>query len=119
MPHPVGRVLTSLVAIACLRAQKGVGPQVTSHVFGLKKVRWKMRSRPAGVRSRRARLGGISSSDNTQSAEVADGTTEGLGENWRWLTEDAGCEWALRTVDRVCEAIENAAPTEPEVKSKL
>ncbi|BGP42262.1 hypothetical protein JCM10449v2_006267 [Rhodotorula kratochvilovae] len=34
----VGRVLTSVVAIACLRAQGGVGPQVTSHVFGLRKA---------------------------------------------------------------------------------
>lgn len=33
----VGRVLTSVVAMACLRAQQGVGLQVTSHVFGLKK----------------------------------------------------------------------------------
>ena len=31
-----GRVLTSIVAIACLRAQTGVGPQVLSHVFGLR-----------------------------------------------------------------------------------
>ncbi|GAA6029135.1 hypothetical protein JCM8097_001616 [Rhodosporidiobolus ruineniae] len=34
----VGRILTSVVAIACLRAQGGVGPQVTSHVFGLLKA---------------------------------------------------------------------------------
>jgi hypothetical protein len=34
----VGRVLASLVAIACLRAQTGVGPQVLSHVFGLRKA---------------------------------------------------------------------------------
>lgn len=37
-PMKVGRVLTSLVALACLRAQTGVGPQVTSHVFGLRKA---------------------------------------------------------------------------------
>jgi hypothetical protein len=37
-PLRVGRVLTSLAAIACLRAQTGVGPQVTSHVFGLRKA---------------------------------------------------------------------------------
>ncbi|KIW52301.1 hypothetical protein, variant [Exophiala xenobiotica] len=37
-PIKVGRVLTSLVAIACLRAQTGVGPQVTSHIFGLRKA---------------------------------------------------------------------------------
>ncbi|KAK0625401.1 hypothetical protein B0T17DRAFT_463694, partial [Bombardia bombarda] len=33
----VGRNLTSVVAIASLRAQTGVGPQVLSHVFGLRK----------------------------------------------------------------------------------
>ncbi|MBE3046696.1 hypothetical protein IMZ48_30025, partial [Candidatus Bathyarchaeota archaeon] len=33
-----GRILTSLVAIACLRTQTGVGPQVLSHVFGLRKA---------------------------------------------------------------------------------
>ena len=34
----VGRVLTSVVAVACLRAQTGVGPWVLSHVFGLRKA---------------------------------------------------------------------------------
>lgn len=34
----VGRVLTSLLAISCLRAQTGVGPQVISHIFGLRKA---------------------------------------------------------------------------------
>ncbi|KEF52780.1 uncharacterized protein A1O9_11197 [Exophiala aquamarina CBS 119918] len=34
----VGRVLTSLVAISCLRSQTGVGPQVVSHCFGLRKA---------------------------------------------------------------------------------
>lgn len=34
----VGRVLTSVVAVSCLRAQTGVGPQVLSHVFGLRKA---------------------------------------------------------------------------------
>jgi hypothetical protein len=38
MPATVGRVLTSIVAVACLRAQTGVGPQVVSHVFGLRKA---------------------------------------------------------------------------------
>jgi hypothetical protein len=37
-PARTGRVLTSLIAIACLRAQTGVGPQVLSHVFGLRKA---------------------------------------------------------------------------------
>lgn len=34
----VGRLRTSLVAIAALRAQGGVGPQVTSHAWGLIKA---------------------------------------------------------------------------------
>ncbi|KAF1996395.1 hypothetical protein P154DRAFT_498764 [Amniculicola lignicola CBS 123094] len=34
----VGRILTSVVAVACLRAQTGVGPQVISHLFGLRKA---------------------------------------------------------------------------------
>lgn len=34
----VGRLATSVVAVACLRAQTGVGPQVTSHLFGLRKA---------------------------------------------------------------------------------
>ena len=39
-PHGAngGRVLTSVVAVACLRAQTVVGPQVLSHVFGLRKA---------------------------------------------------------------------------------
>lgn len=38
MPENTGRVLTSIAAIACLRAQTGVGPQVISHIFGLRKA---------------------------------------------------------------------------------
>jgi len=37
-PGQVGRILTSILAISCLRAQTGVGPQVVSHVFGLRKA---------------------------------------------------------------------------------
>jgi len=37
-PGNVGRVLTSIVAVSCLRTQTGVGPQVLSHVFGLRKA---------------------------------------------------------------------------------
>ncbi|KAG9050850.1 hypothetical protein FS837_001960 [Tulasnella sp. UAMH 9824] len=34
----ISRTLTSALAVACLRAQGGVGPQLTSHVFGLLKA---------------------------------------------------------------------------------
>ena len=34
----VGRVETSIIAIACLRTQSGVNPQLLSHAFGLEKA---------------------------------------------------------------------------------
>jgi hypothetical protein len=73
----VGRIATSVVAIACLRAQTGVGPQVTSHLFGLRKAlndgTWK---------------------DSAQNEEGA-----------RWLASDEGGIWALESVDSIVEAI--------------
>ncbi|KAF2268708.1 hypothetical protein CC78DRAFT_529705 [Lojkania enalia] len=75
----VGRITTSLVAIACLRAQQGVGPQVLSHVFGLRKAwddgTWKEESEAAGE--------------------------EGI----RWLVSNDGCTWVLDKVDEIVEAI--------------
>ncbi|KAH7100563.1 hypothetical protein BKA62DRAFT_238102 [Auriculariales sp. MPI-PUGE-AT-0066] len=38
-PGTVGRTLTSVLGVAALRAEEGVGPQLTSHVFGLLKAR--------------------------------------------------------------------------------
>jgi hypothetical protein len=34
----IGRIAISLTAIACLRAQRDVDPQLRSHIFGLRKV---------------------------------------------------------------------------------
>lgn len=76
----VGRVLTSIVAIACLRAQTGVGPQVLSHVFGLRKAV------EQGVHLREAE---------------SDGERAGM----EWLAGDEGSEWILRSVDGIVEAI--------------
>ncbi|ROV91877.1 hypothetical protein VMCG_09170 [Cytospora schulzeri] len=76
----VGRVLTSIVAIACLRAQTGVGPQVLSHVFGLRKAI------EQGVHLREA-----------------EGEEERKG--WEWLAGDEGGEWILRSVDGIVEAM--------------
>ncbi|OAA37861.1 hypothetical protein NOR_06938 [Metarhizium rileyi] len=73
-----GRVLTSMVAIACLRAQTGVGPQVLSHVFGLKKA-WE---------------------DGSWREEH--GEREDVVE---WLVGDEGLEWILGTVDRITEVL--------------
>jgi len=36
----LSRALSSVVGVACLRAEGGVGPQLTSHVFGLMKARY-------------------------------------------------------------------------------
>ncbi|KAK7739659.1 hypothetical protein SLS53_005626 [Cytospora paraplurivora] len=76
----VGRVLTSVLAIACLRAQAGVGPQVLSHVFGLRKAieqGWHVRE--------------------------AGGEEERKG--WEWLAGDDGGEWILKSVDDIVEAV--------------
>ncbi|THC92316.1 hypothetical protein EYZ11_008210 [Aspergillus tanneri] len=72
-----GRLATSIIAIACLRAQTGVGPQVISHVFGLRKAL----------------------EDGTW---VQDVESE---ENARWLASDDGNTWILNSVDEIVEAI--------------
>lgn len=75
----VGRVLTSMVAISCLRAQTGVAPQVLSHVFGLRKAF------EFGTYKR------DSPSEDPQAVE--------------WLASDEGNEWILKSVDGIVEAI--------------
>ncbi|KAI7970515.1 hypothetical protein EIK77_005233 [Talaromyces pinophilus] len=76
VPATVGRVLTSIVAISCLRAQTGVGPQVVSHVFGLRKA----------------------FEDKTAESE-----TEIQG--GEWLASDEGSVWLIGVVDRIVESI--------------
>lgn len=78
----VGRVLTSLVAIAALRAQTGVGPQVLSHVFGLRKA--------------------IDQGFHEQEAESQE---EKLG--LKSLAGDKGNEWVLKSVDEIADKIGN------------
>ncbi|PYH85170.1 hypothetical protein BO82DRAFT_328620 [Aspergillus uvarum CBS 121591] len=73
----VGRVLTSLVAVACLRAQTGVAPQVTSHVFGLRKA----------------------VEDGSWAGDVE--TKAGA----EWLASEAGNLWVLECVDAIVGAI--------------
>ncbi|KAJ5295076.1 hypothetical protein PENANT_c035G02945 [Penicillium antarcticum] len=72
-----GRVLTSIVAVACLRAQSGVGPQVTSHVFGLRKAL-----------------------EDGSWAEDVEGEAGA-----KWLASDEGNLWILESVDAIVEAI--------------
>lgn len=94
MPGPwqVGRVLTSVLAVACLRAQTGVGPQVTSHVFGLRK----------------AYQDGTAAGEQ----EVKGG---------EWLAENEGSVWLLEMVDRITEAISEGQSTTfaPGFRAKL
>ena len=75
-PPNVGRVLMSIVAVACLRAQTGVGPQVVSHIFGLRKAY----------------------EDGSADAEEA-------VEGGKWLAGNEGSLWLLEQVDRIVEAI--------------
>lgn len=81
---PLGRTLTSVLAAACLQAYTGVGSQVTSHVFGLKK---------AGKE--------VESSEELES--------QGLSQVEKdWLCGDEGAEWVLRAVEQLREvAVDN------------
>ncbi len=76
----VGRSLTSILAIACLRAQTGVGPQVLSHVFGLRK----------------AVEQGAHETEFDNAEEVAAVAR---------LASDEGSEWILKSIDRIYEAL--------------
>lgn len=76
----VGRLLTSLVAIATLRAQTGVGPQVLSHVFGLRKA--------------------IQQGFQEKEAESVE---ERRG--FEWLGSEEGSEWLLKSVDEIVEKV--------------
>lgn len=89
----LGRVMTSVVAVACLRAQTGVGPQVLSHVFGLRKAL----------------------SDGTYKQ---DGMSEDEERAARWLAGDEGTEWLLKSVDRVSSALGGSNFAQPRA-SKL
>jgi hypothetical protein len=87
-------VLTSLVAVACLRAQTGVGPQVTSHIFGLRKAY----------------------EDGSHRAEGEEEVTGGA-----WLASDEGSVWVLKSVDAIVEAIGGGMGTTfaPGMRAKL
>ncbi len=89
----LGRVLTSVVAVACLRAQTGVGPQVLSHVFGLRKAL----------------------QDGTY---AQDGLDEGELRAARWLAGDEGSAWILQSVDEIAAALGGSNFAQPR-ESKL
>lgn len=85
----VGRLRTSLVAIAALRAQGGVGPQVTSHVWGLMKAESSVQS----------------GSENER----------GL----RWLTSEEGALWVVEAVNGLSQVVEGSETREDGRESKL
>ncbi|KAM3512196.1 hypothetical protein MY11210_004184 [Beauveria gryllotalpidicola] len=89
----LGRVMTSVVAVACLRAQTGVGPQVLSHVFGLRKA----------LRDGTYKQDGMSEDEESAA---------------RWLAGDEGCEWLLKSVDDVSAALGGSNFAQPR-ESKL
>lgn len=80
---PLGRTLTSVLAVACLQGQTGVGSQVTSHVFGLKKAL-----------------------EESKEASPAEGLT---AEERAWLCGDEGNEWLLKAIEALRNEVQTAA----------
>jgi len=92
-PVNVGRILTSLVGIGCLRGtSEPVTPQVTSHVLGLLKC---------------------------QNLTPEESDSDQVGEGYRWLIGNEGAEWVVTVVDRVYEEVEKSERSEAEVQAKL
>ena len=80
MEGRVGRALTSAAGVACLRASGGVGPQLTSHVYGLLKAR------------------------NYEADRAAAGTSEGE----EWLSTPEGATWVIDTVDKLMDVVKGS-----------
>ncbi|KAF9520384.1 hypothetical protein BS47DRAFT_1370498 [Hydnum rufescens UP504] len=76
----VGRTLTSVAGVACLRASGGVGPQLISHVYGLLKAR---------------------EYDGGGHTPPAVGPLEGDD----WLASAEGATWIIEVVDRLVDAL--------------
>jgi hypothetical protein len=89
----IGRIEISLAAIACLRAQAGVEPQLLGHVRGLKKA-WE---------------------DGSWKSEPCAGTEEGIG----WLVSDEGCTWVLQTIDNLAKALSGGWRDPVPIKAKI
>ncbi len=75
----MGRMLTSVVAVAALRAQGGVAPQVVSHVLGLKRA---------------VEDGSWKEDVELESEESAE-----------WLASDEGGIWLLNAVDSIVQVV--------------
>lgn len=85
----VGRALTSVTGVACLRASGGVGPQMTSHVYGLLKA----------------------------PSYEEDAAAAGIGEGEEWLSSPEGATWVIGVVDKLVDVL-NEKHTAP-VRSNL
>jgi hypothetical protein len=85
----VGRTLTSVAGVACLRASGGVGPQLISHVHGL-------------LKARGAYDGG---GGHTRAAPPAVGPLEGED----WLASAEGATWIIEVVDRLVDALHGSS----------
>ena len=91
----LGRFLTSIVGVACLRAQTGTGPQVMSHIYGLRQA--------------------FDDSSWKDDKGLCDEPGESLDEKKKvvqWLASDEGGEWILVNIDALVEALggSNFAP---------
>jgi hypothetical protein len=78
----VGRVLMSILAVSVLRSQTGVGPQVVSHIFGLRKA-----------------------------FEDGSAESEQEVEGGKWLASNEGGQWLLEQVDSIVETISGGTGT--------
>lgn len=76
---PIGRIGTSLIAIGTLRAAQHLGPQLLSHVYGLRKAAEELPSRPE----------------------------PSLGAGTDWLTSDDGAQWIISAIDRLSTLVSN------------
>lgn len=83
----VGRTLTSVAGVACLRTEGGVGPQLTSHVYGLLKARdFNKEGKTAG--------------------KTAPEDDVAVGDDW--LSSAEGATWVVETTDKLCDVFEKA-----------
>ncbi|KAF4591927.1 Conserved mitochondrial protein [Ophiocordyceps camponoti-floridani] len=97
---PVGRLLTSVIAVACLRAQPAAGPQLLSHVYGLRQAyldgTWK------------CDWMSVTADDNDRNQQAIE-----------WLTSNNGAEWLLRCVDTITDALGGRGGSSSEESSSM
>ncbi|CAH7674184.1 hypothetical protein PPACK8108_LOCUS9094 [Phakopsora pachyrhizi] len=80
-PGPLGRVATSLVAIGALRSSNELGPQLLSHVLGLKKA-----------------FNPTIDGDEDQIRRLS---KDSLGDGVDWLLRDEGVSWIIESIDQL------------------